>query len=85
VRRWLRWAARAFRVRAPRAHLLPAAGQALLELTMHNWMQVTPNVFVYTILDEDIFFSSRSSMTLRSVRFGVRSRKLSNVGQSLDG
>jgi hypothetical protein len=27
----------------------------------------------------------RSSMALRSVRFGVRSRKLSNVGQSLNG
>jgi hypothetical protein len=28
---------------------------------------------------------SRSSMASRSVRFGVGSRKLSNIGQSLDG
>jgi hypothetical protein len=31
------------------------------------------------------FEARRSSMALRSVRYGVRSRKLSNIGQSLDG
>ncbi|KAL0830968.1 hypothetical protein ABMA28_001856 [Loxostege sticticalis] len=40
VRRWMRWAARTFRVRAPRKHLLPSTGAALLALTLDNWVQV---------------------------------------------
>ncbi|XP_048480441.1 uncharacterized protein LOC125489248 [Plutella xylostella] len=40
VRRWTRWAARTFRVRVPRAHLLPDRGAALLALTEDQWLQV---------------------------------------------
>ncbi|XP_063618564.1 DNA-binding protein D-ETS-6-like [Cydia splendana] len=40
VRRWVRWASRAFSVSAPRAHLLPDSGAALLELTDQQWLQV---------------------------------------------
>lgn len=40
MRRWMRWAARTFRVRAPRKHLLPSTGAALLALTLDNWVQV---------------------------------------------
>jgi hypothetical protein len=40
--------------------------------------RVIENIIIFTII-------MRSSMAPRSVRFGVRSQKLSNVGQSLDG
>ncbi|XP_063366053.1 DNA-binding protein D-ETS-6-like [Cydia amplana] len=40
VRRWVRWASRAFSVSAPRTHLLPDSGAALLELTDQQWLQV---------------------------------------------
>ncbi|KAL4715330.1 hypothetical protein ACJJTC_015101 [Scirpophaga incertulas] len=40
VRRWLRWVARAFHVRAPRARHLPRRGTDLLALTPASWKQV---------------------------------------------
>ncbi|XP_026314113.1 DNA-binding protein D-ETS-6-like [Hyposmocoma kahamanoa] len=40
VRRCARWVARKFAVRAPRRHLLPDTGKALLALTVDNWTQV---------------------------------------------
>ncbi|KOB70484.1 DNA-binding protein D-ETS-6, partial [Operophtera brumata] len=40
VVRCVRWVARTFSVRAPRRHLLPASGRALLQLTLDNWLQV---------------------------------------------
>jgi hypothetical protein len=43
------------------------------------------NIIVNIKLCKTNFSWERSSIALRSVRFGVRSRKLSNDGQSLDG
>ncbi|CAH4037606.1 unnamed protein product [Pieris brassicae] len=40
VVRCVRWAARTFRVHAPRRHLLPSSGAALLQLTEEHWLQV---------------------------------------------
>ncbi|CAK1549294.1 unnamed protein product [Leptosia nina] len=40
VLRCVRWVARTFSLRAPRKHLLPASGPALLCLTEDNWLQV---------------------------------------------
>lgn len=40
VRRCARWVARKFAVCAPRRHLLPDTGKALLALTEDNWTQV---------------------------------------------
>ncbi|CAF4905191.1 unnamed protein product [Pieris macdunnoughi] len=40
VVRCVRWAARTFRVHAPRRHLLPTSGAALLQLTEEHWLQV---------------------------------------------
>ncbi|XP_049868118.1 DNA-binding protein D-ETS-6-like [Pectinophora gossypiella] len=40
VRRVVRWVSRTFRVRAPRRHLLPGAGAALLQLTEDHWLEV---------------------------------------------
>jgi hypothetical protein len=46
------------------------------------------NVCLHVMYMSILFFfklRSRSSLAPRSVRFGVLSRKLSNVGESLDG
>lgn len=40
VLRCVRWVARTFGVCAPRRHLLPDTGRALLQLTQDNWLQV---------------------------------------------
>ncbi|XP_045534511.1 DNA-binding protein D-ETS-6 isoform X2 [Papilio machaon] len=40
VVRCVRWAARTFKVRAPRRHLLPRTGQQLLALDDAAWLQV---------------------------------------------
>ncbi|XP_045768889.1 protein FEV-like isoform X2 [Maniola jurtina] len=40
VLRCVRWVARTFSVPAPRRHLLPDAGRALVHLTEANWLQV---------------------------------------------
>ncbi|KAJ0175389.1 hypothetical protein K1T71_008548 [Dendrolimus kikuchii] len=40
VLRCVRWVARTFKVQAPRRHLLPDSGRALLALTEENWIQV---------------------------------------------
>lgn len=39
MQRWVSWAARAFRLRAPRRHLLPDSGAALLALGDAQWLQ----------------------------------------------
>jgi hypothetical protein len=53
----------------------PCAGEGMLSMLVKNLSKI----FFY------LSKSLRSSMVSRSVRFGVRTRKLSYVGQSLDG
>lgn len=48
VARCVRWVARTFDVRAPRRHLLPSSGFALLQLSQDNWLQVQ----TFTVLHE---------------------------------
>ncbi|CAB3224055.1 unnamed protein product [Arctia plantaginis] len=40
VARCIRWVAKTFSLRAPRKHLLPDTGKALLALTQDNWTQI---------------------------------------------
>jgi hypothetical protein len=66
-----------------------------LSLTAHGRLNVTKPIFNCVCLKKikvfiiqyhrDYSFPTGSSISPRSVRFGVRSQKWSNVGQSLDG